>query len=197
MPPGNSGTAGPGWVGTAVAVLTSGAVLRVTGRVFAGWGPSHEVLGVPGSKIPEKRETHGGRRRTPLVMKAPAAALLVFALAVGFAPSLAGSAHREAAFFVHRVAYAERVLDGISPTPPPPREVPVGVLNYLKGTAGAAGAAALAMAALFGSRLRLPRLVRGGLRGLRELHSGIVCDYVAWLTAGVAARGALAFVFLR
>ena len=52
-----------GWVGTAVAVLTSGAVLRVAGRVFAGWGPSHEVLGVPGLEDPG--ETRNARRSAP------------------------------------------------------------------------------------------------------------------------------------
>ena len=51
----------------------------------------------------------------------------------------------------------------------------------------------------------LPALVRRGagrlldqpLTVLKGLHSGIVCDYVAWLTFGVAALGGLVALIAR
>ena len=56
-------------------------------------------------------------------------------------------------------------------------------------------AAAFGLAALALFRVRVWRSVTGflapPLRGLRILHSGHVCDYVAWLTFGVAALGGL------
>jgi multicomponent Na+:H+ antiporter subunit D len=64
-------------------------------------------------------------------------------------------------------------------------------------------ALALAWAALFGDALRqrLPALAtRAGTRSLaelRQLHSGHVGDYVAWLTFGLATLGGLFALTLR
>ena len=66
------------------------------------------------------------------------------------------------------------------------------VLYSLLAVAGAIGAAALG---LFGRSLResLPRVVRdparAALRGLRQLQSGHIGDYIAWWTAGAGLLG--------
>jgi multicomponent Na+:H+ antiporter subunit D len=65
------------------------------------------------------------------------------------------------------------------------------------------GALAVAALALFASGLRgrLPRPllhpVLVGVDGLRALHSGHIGDYIAWWTAGAAAFGGTALIFLR
>jgi hypothetical protein len=46
-------------------------------------------------------------------------------------------------------------------------------------------------------RRPVARWVDGGVGALRELHSGHVGDYVAWLTVGVASFGGLCAWLLR
>lgn len=41
------------------------------------------------------------------------------------------------------------------------------------------------------------QVLQAGIGGLRTLHSGIVPDYVAWLTLGLATFAALAVYCLR
>jgi multicomponent Na+:H+ antiporter subunit D len=71
----------------------------------------------------------------------------------------------------------------------------------LLGAAGAAGAIAVALLALWRDRLpRVVELLRPALSPvgrLRDLHSGHVSDYVAWLTVGVAAFGGVLAAALR
>jgi multicomponent Na+:H+ antiporter subunit D len=64
---------------------------------------------------------------------------------------------------------------------------------------------ALAFAALGLYRRRLPaawrrssgRVAKRPVASLKALHSGVVGDYVAWLTAGVALLGGLFAVVVR
>ena len=66
------------WVTFAAAAITSGAVLRFTGRAFLRWGPPAEEFAIPGLADPRtKPETRGGRSHTPAAMYVPAAALVV------------------------------------------------------------------------------------------------------------------------
>ncbi|MFN2555499.1 MAG: hypothetical protein ABR592_01270 [Nitriliruptorales bacterium] len=73
----------------------------------------------------------------------------------------------------------------------------------LVGLAGAVGAIAAGLLGLFyrrapgGLRRRTAGLCMPPLRVLRGIHSGHVGDYVAWLSAGIAAFGALFVVALR
>jgi multicomponent Na+:H+ antiporter subunit D len=189
--------AGHGWVVAvflATAILTGGAILRATGRVFLGWGRK-EVEETPAEREAklEIRETRGARGRTPATMNLAMVGLLLGALTAGVISNLVPAAEAAAERFQDRPAYAEAVLEGTDlgapALPPPPTEPP------LLGLASGAGAVALALLALF--RHRLPRSVAGPpatlfrrpLSLLRTVHSGHTGDYVAWLTLGVAVLG--------
>src|SRR5206468_4312320 len=76
---------GQAWIVACFAmasVLTAAAVVRVTGRIFAGWGPSQASAAMD-LEIRERPETEGARVDTPIVMIASSAILLVMALASG------------------------------------------------------------------------------------------------------------------
>jgi multicomponent Na+:H+ antiporter subunit D len=200
--------AGLGWVWVVFAVsssLTAGAVLRVAGRVFLGWGGARD----PGTiteptKVEEGPETRGASVRTPAIMFLPAALLLFGSLAVGLAPRMEARSLQAAARFEARTAYAAAVLEGKThpvSTPVPPRAWSAGTI--LGGVATAARAAVVAAVALFGRRFpghvrdRLRRVVGPPLVTLRAAHSGHVGDYVAWLTFGAAFLGGAFAVAVR
>jgi multicomponent Na+:H+ antiporter subunit D len=194
---------GYGWLAMVfvfTSVLTGGAVLRAAARLFLGLGP-REATQSPAEEEAhaEERETRGSRRRTPVVMAAPAAVLLALAVAAGVWGELASKAHGAAEVFLDRPAYADSVLHGVESVAPVPAPAPEGGVVLAIGSV--AGAAAVALFALL--RKGLPERFRSRtwdlagppIVGLRRLHSGVVSDYVAWLTVGVAALGG-AFAFM-
>ncbi len=194
---------------TVCSALTASAVLRATGRIFAGWGP---VRVVGGPDVTAERESgtqedelHAPRTRVSLSMLLPALALLAGALAVGLVPGLSARADQAAADFADRPAYAATVLGGAAaprsqPAEPEPerlaRAAPWSAATLLL-------AAGMALAALFGRHLPArPRRFAVRVAGpaattLRNLHSGLMGDSVTWLTVGAAAFGALLAVTLR
>lgn len=196
------------WVFTLAAALTGGAVLRAAGWVFAGWGPqSCEEEDAPTDQ--ERPETQAGSQRTPLSMRATAGALLVLSLIPGWWPGPSSRwAQAAAARFDDARAYAAVVLDAC-PTGPASTTAPsepaahVTAHGLASGFGSALAAVAFAAWALF--RDRLPpaldrtagRLLESPLSWLERLHSGQVCDYVAWLAAGTAGLGILFVVVLR
>jgi multicomponent Na+:H+ antiporter subunit D len=195
------------WLFGLVAAITAGAVLRVVGRVFLGWGP-HEVDRFPADRIGElEDETEtvpAERTRTPGTMFVPAAVLVAAALALGIAPNVAAGAQHAAARFQDQHAYAASVLDGTTVATQAPRAEPQKVSGRLYGLGSAAAAVGLAALALF--RRRLPAPVQRAGRAvdvrplfaqLRKLHSGHIGDYIAWLTLGLAAVGGLFSLALR
>jgi multicomponent Na+:H+ antiporter subunit D len=189
----------------AAAVLTGGAVLRAVGRVFLGWGPdepdrfSSERYGEEG----EPKETHGGGRRMPVAMGGAATALLLGAVVLGLVPDFSETAERSAAQFQDTDAYTARVLEGTKSTPIRLEHEALPASTFAYSALSAVGAIGLALLALF--RRRLPSMLRdrtSSLFGpaifhLRSLHSGIVGDYVTWLTLGTATLGGLFAVYLR
>ncbi len=192
---------GYGWVApfvTAVAIVSGAAVLRVAGRVFLGLGPREDALLSP--EPDEQREVEREPRRSDWVMLVPTAALVLGGVGLSLVPGLEDHVVHAAAVFQDRQSYAATVLQG--------REVheSVGSLALLKlpagsvawGLAAVIGSVALALLALYrhrllsqGARERALELTGGGLNVLRSLHSGVIGDYVAWLTFGVAAFGGL------
>ncbi len=193
---------GYGWVIVVfilASAITGAAVLRSAGRVFLGLGPEGESE--PAFEVDEETETETGddegRRRTPFVMFLPVIALLAGGLAMGLIPRLPQAALRGAAALQDQAAYVAAVLHGAAgsvphlPAPPPPTG-----LDYLYGALSSVGALVLAAAALFRERLPalVPRPVANGagaaVRAVRELNSGRVGDYVAWIVAGVTVFGA-------
>lgn len=185
------------WVGPVAAftsILTGGAVLRASGRVFLGWGVREPVETPAEQEAKEEEpETRGALGRTPAVMVIPAAALLIGTLALGLAPNLPESTQLGAVRLEDREAYVAGVLGG-APGPEPTRRAPERS-GPLTGMLTALGAAAVALLGLF--RGRLPEGVRGAawrawgpaLSALRAVHSGHVGDYVAWLMLGLAILG--------
>ncbi len=202
-----SARAGYGWLTALfvlVSALTGGAVLRVAGRVFFGWGPS---TGPDPSqaRAAEERvdETRDERDHTPGLMVAVPAVLLLGATAVGLVPGAVTWVERMATRFVDHRAYAAWVLHGAAirwPTSAPSHVSVLDVGTALLGIAGAVGAAAVG---LFGRPLReaLPSAIgapaRMAVRRLRALHSGHIGDYIAWWSAGASVLGAVCLVALR
>lgn len=195
---------GYGWavaVAVVASALTGGAVLRASGRVFAGWGerahPHHDLL-VETSERPETLMPHD---RTPAVMSVPPALLLAAGVAVGLLHAVRHGAELAAARLTDRTAYAGAVLGkaatahpGAAPHLQAVPHLPLQALDWVLGAvtvAGALGIAALALAGL--PRMRalqaLERRSLPAILALRRLHSGCVNDYVAWLVAGLAAIG--------
>jgi multicomponent Na+:H+ antiporter subunit D len=199
--------AGYGWlvaVFIAVSALTGGAVLRVFGRVFMGWGPSDgPEPGQAQAAHEPYDETAASRERTPLPMLLAPAALLAAALGWGLVPGAVPAIEQAAARFTDHSAYAAWVLRGASVHWPAPAASHVSFEDVVYGLLSVCGALAAAAIGLFGRPLRerAPAAVLGpwlvALRGLRRLHSGHSGDYVAWWTVGAGALGAACLVVLR
>ncbi len=202
-----SSQAGYGWliaVFLIVSALTGGAVLRVAGRVFAGWGPA-EGPDPSQARAAEERvsEVEGSRDHTPWLMMVVPAVLLTAAAVLGLIPGVVPAIDRAVARFTDHAAYARWVLAGAHvhwPALTPSHVEPVEILYGLLAVAGAIAAAALG---LFGRPLResAPRSItgpaRGLVRGLRGLHSGHIGDYIAWWTAGASLLGGVCLLALR
>jgi multicomponent Na+:H+ antiporter subunit D len=190
--------AGRGWVAIpliAAASMTAGAVLRVAGRVFLGWGP-REVAGEDSTRGDEGRETHHGDGRAPWVMLAPVAVLLLAAGSSGLLTSRIPDVIGAAQGFLDTPRYQANVLDGI-------RDDPSRLTRPLAGSHGGdlgtlvilACTLAIALLSLFADRLphswrRIAvELIGGLLDPIRAIHSGKVGDYITWLVIGVSAFG--------
>jgi multicomponent Na+:H+ antiporter subunit D len=198
---------GYGWIAplvTAVTIVACAAILRVAGRVFLGLGPKQDALL---SREPdEEHEVERAPERSDLVMLIPTAALILAGLGVSLVPGIEHHVQHAAEAFTNRQSYVATVLHGTT------EHVSVDSLSMLKLTASSVawslvsvvGSVALALFALFRHRLvpantrrRTSAFLDGGLDVLRGVHSGVIGDYVAWLTFGVAALGGLLALALR
>jgi multicomponent Na+:H+ antiporter subunit D len=187
-----------------VSVLTGGAVLRVTGRVFLGWGPGHGP-DPSQARAAEERvdETRAERDHTPPLMVVVPAVLLVGAtvagLVPGFVPWVLGQAER----FTDHSAYPAWVLHEAKVHWPVAPVTHVSLFDVLLGLATVLGAVGAAGLGLFGRPLRegLPDAIaspsRGAVRRVRDLHSGHIGDYIAWWSAGASVIGGVCLVALR
>jgi multicomponent Na+:H+ antiporter subunit D len=202
-----SSEAGYGWllvVFAVVSALTSGAVLRVTGRVFWGWGPS-EGPDPRQARAAHERvdDTREDRDHTPPLMLIVPAVLLVATVVVGLIPGMVPWVARSAAGFVDHRAYAVWVLHSRSVHWPPAPDTHVEAVDVVLGALTLVGAFGVAYAGLFGRTLlgRVPRGIYAGGRGVvvsvRGLHSGHIGDYIAWWTAGAGLLGAVCLLALR
>jgi multicomponent Na+:H+ antiporter subunit D len=163
------------WVAPVLVVasaLIGGAVLRVVRTVFLGRGPRPPRS--PKAPAREAGEDPAERGRAPLPTVIASMALVGLGLAWGLVPGLVDAATGAAAHFVDRSAYAATVLHG-APAPPPG--------THGEGPTAAAWLWGFASAALAIAIAALPTVPVGALR---ELHSGRVGDYVAWLATGTA-----------
>jgi len=197
---------GYGWLPpllTLATILTAGTMLRAGARIFLGLGDaddpslSHE----PPEAEEEPHEAGGGV--SPPLLFVPALALVAVGLGVAFTPGLAGRTTQWAGRFEDRPAHAAEVLRGVVPPPSRPPTFEPGAAPYVYGGISTVGALGFALFGLY--RRRLPSLLRGfagratarPAAALKELHSGVVGDYVAWLTFGAAALGGLIALAVR
>ncbi|HWE34748.1 MAG TPA: proton-conducting transporter membrane subunit [Solirubrobacteraceae bacterium] len=204
---GAASDAGYGWLTALlviVSALTGGAVLRVTGRVFLGWGPS-EGPDPDQARAAHERvdETRDERDHTPILMIVVPGVLLVLAAVAGLAPGAVPWVERMAVRFTDHRAYPAWVLHGAPIHWPTVAVTHVSATDVATGLLAVAGAFAAAAVGLFGRGLRerLPRAVARPaaelVKGVRALHSGHIGDYIAWWSAGASALGAICLVVLR
>jgi multicomponent Na+:H+ antiporter subunit D len=183
------------------AGVSAGAVLRAGARVFLGWGPKRDALL---TQQPEEDAPTSEKVRPVLLVVT--GVMLALGLAISLVPGLGQRSEVGAQRFVDRTGYAAFVLhDRPMPTQPrPPYAVEeTATSSVLYGI----GALLIAIAtAAFGLwRERLPELWRAAVaralgppvEALRAAHSGIIGDYVMWLTVGTAVVGGVWAATLR
>ncbi len=199
--------AGYAWLPAVFVVasaLTGGAVLRVTGRVFLGWGPARHADDAQGREArEEKDEETAPREHTPPLMLIVPALLLGVAIVIGLIPGAVPGIEKAGGQLHDQAGYLHWVLQGGPPHFGHLSTSHVAGYDYLYGAAGALGAVLLAALGLFGGplRRRVPdgvlRPATAALTGLRDLHSGHIGDYIAWWTAGAATLGGASLILLR
>ena len=186
------------------SVLTGGAVLRVSGRVFLGWGASRREEDVESTRqaAEEGDEESASRDYTPRLMLAVPAVLLAGAIVLGLIPGLVPGIESAAAHFADHAAYARWVLRDAPPHFSPVSHTHVEAFDYLYAAGGTLGALAIAGLTLFAPTLyrRVPQALvrppRTALTALRRLHSGHIGDYIAWWTTGAALLGGASLILL-
>jgi multicomponent Na+:H+ antiporter subunit D len=187
-----------------VSAATSGAVLRVTGRVFLGWGPS-EGPDPQQARAAEERvdETRDERDHTPPLMLVVPAVLLAVTVVAGLIPGAIPWVVRHAVRFADHSAYARWVMHGQLVHWPPDEPTHVEALDVVVSLITVAGAVVVGCLGLFGRGILagLPRAMRTRGRSvvyvLRGLHSGHIGDYIAWWTAGASMFGGVCLLALR
>ena len=202
----SAGDVGYAWlpvVLTAGSIVTGGALLRAAARIFFGWGDAEDpLLSIEPPPAEEEPEPNGSRV-SPLLLFGPALALLIVGVGLAFTPRLAERSTQWAQRLEDRPSHAAEVLAGRLPPAGAPVPVHAGFAPYGYGLVSLALACGLALVGLY--RRRLPELLRRAsarvveppVHVLKGLHSGIVGDYVAWLTFGAAAVGGLLALLLR
>lgn len=158
------------------AALTGAAVLRIAGRIFAGWGKiaGHEQHG-------ETEDEHEPGEQPVSLLAGPAAVLLAIGL-IQWDRGGALASQAASALMAQAVQPPPVLQDGWGPW--------------------IAMAAAVAIAGFELSREHLPRVLVDGFEAIRVpptrllclMQSGLVTDYVTWLAVGLAILST-AFLF--
>jgi multicomponent Na+:H+ antiporter subunit D len=202
----SAGDVGYGWLPAVLvlgSVVTGGTLLRAGARIFLGWGDADDPLLSAEPPPAEEEPEASDSRVSPGLLFGPALALLIAGAGVGFTPQLAERATAWAQRLEDRPSHAAEVLAGRVPPPAAPVPVHAGLAPYAYSIASLVLACGFALFGLY--RRRLPVLLRRGggraldppVQVLKALHSGIVGDYVAWLTFGAAALGGLLALLVR
>lgn len=186
------------WLGGALA---SAALLRAGARIFLGWGGDDDP--VLGPRMDEKPPPRG---TAYAVLGSVAAVAVALGVAVSVVPGLAQRTEAAAARFRDRSAYAGLVLRGEAVRRGAPLPVAIAqtsLESLLYGSGATLAALALAAFGLFRTRLRgavydgAARVVGPAVAGLKAVHSGVIGDYVMWLTVGTALIGGVWALTLR
>jgi multicomponent Na+:H+ antiporter subunit D len=173
--------------------VSSAAILRAGARVFLGWGPKQDPL-----LTPEPGESPPEGEGSLALMLGVIVALVAAGLVLSVVPGLEKQSEHAAERFVDRHAYVAHVLEEepAHPLPAVPAAVPKATSSSVAYGLGA-GVLTLVVT-LFGLyRRRIPdglrglgaRLLEPPVNVLKAAHSGVVGDYVMWLTLGTAVLG--------
>jgi multicomponent Na+:H+ antiporter subunit D len=174
------------------AGLAAAAIVRAGARVFLGWGTRDDwLLSQQPEESPPKRDSYLAG------MLAVTATLILLGLVVSLVPGLSQRAEYGAERFRDRAAYAERVLHG---KPMPTKRLPFAV-QPTTGDSIAYGIGAGVLTVLFAAfglwHRELGRFAAAPIGVLKSVHSGIVGDYVMWITVGTALLGGVWALTLR
>jgi multicomponent Na+:H+ antiporter subunit D len=173
------------WIGGACA---SAALLRAGLRVFFGLGAEADpvLAREPNDRAPSRSPRSGVT--TTICTLAIAAGVVVSVV-----PGLGQRAEAGAERFTDRPAYAAAVLDGQTTRPAgsPVALGPATTETLLYAAGGVLLAAGLAAFGLRRHKVTLP------VRALHAVHSGVIGDYVAWMTVGTALIGGVWALVLR
>jgi multicomponent Na+:H+ antiporter subunit D len=181
---------GHDWVApllTVASAVSTAAILRAGARIFLGWGPRRDPLLVP---EPDE-DAAAGEGNRPLMLLT-IAALVAAGLVASVVPGLQDGTEHAAAHFMDRPTYVAHVLDG-KPVEALP-DIPLVVHRATNASIayGLAAAALTVVVALLGlSRRRVPAALEPPLNVLKAVHSGLIGDYVMWLTVGTAVLGGI------
>ena len=180
------------WIAGALA---SASLLRAGARIFLGAGSTLDPMLSP------EMESTPPRRGTRLSILAPAMGVLVgLGLLVSVVPGLAGRTIVAAARFEDRAAYVRLVLHGAAAAHAarlPFSLEPASLESVLYGVGATALALLVAVLGLHPEKLRGRLVLEPPVRALKALHSGVIGDYVTWLTVGTALVGGIWAVTLR
>jgi multicomponent Na+:H+ antiporter subunit D len=175
------------------SALAGAALLRAGARVFLGWGPKTDRL------LTKEADEQPPKRGTRLSVLGPVTAvMIVLGLAVSVVPGLAQRSLAGADRFRDREAYAARVLHA-APSERMPR-LPYALEPPSAETAAYSVAApllALGLATLALFRRRVPKGILRPAGVLKAVHSGVIGEYVMWLTVGTALIGSVWALTLR
>jgi multicomponent Na+:H+ antiporter subunit D len=196
---------GYGWavaVFVVASAITAGAVLRAAGTIFAGWGSEESPPSEQPQESDEEFETLAPHDRTPATMLAPTLALAAAAVLAGAFVPLDHAIQHAAAHFADFHGYASAVLHG-APVAAPIEPHGLKAIDFAWAALATLLAIGLAALVLFGEELidAVPRPLRragsAAMAGLRDLHSGHIGDYIAWMTAGLGVFTALLTLAIR
>jgi multicomponent Na+:H+ antiporter subunit D len=186
---------GFGWlaiVGAVASGVCAGAMLRAGARIFLGWGAREDDL-----LSPEPDEDAPERDVSGRLLGIVAGIAIVLGLAAPLVPGIEGRTELAAERFADTSAYRAAVLHGAAHGDAAAHLsfslLTVDTAAALYGLAALAIAVATAAFGLWHRRLPRPVLTVGArtlgppVTAVRVAHSGIVGDYLLWLSAGAVA----------
>jgi multicomponent Na+:H+ antiporter subunit D len=192
--------AGWSWLGPLLALaaaVAAGSALRAWARVFLGLGRERDPLLTRQRQPEEEEEPKAPSGRKRWFTLSPVVALLVVAFGLGLVPGIAGHATQAAAGIEDRRQYAAEVLYGARPPARPVPSYSPSTRAWVTGALTLPAAVAVAGFGLYRRRLPGSSLSGPAIERLKAVHSGVIGDYVAWLTAGTAVLGGLFALTLR
>jgi multicomponent Na+:H+ antiporter subunit D len=178
--------------------LAAGALFRAGARIFLGLGKSTAPM-----LSPEVRERAPKRGADVGLLAATTTLLTGLGLSVSLLPGIGQRLDDAARRFLDRSRYSAEVLHGVRAFPA--RHLPYALEHssletVLLATGSTLLAVGIAAAGVWEARSRRVRplaAVEPAVVALKRLHSGVVGDYVAWLTVGVAVVGGVWALTLR